>query len=290
MLWAVWESRRTRPFYALVTLLLLVNAYLHARFAADVALVGGVLAVPLIAERMPGTPVRPLLYALVFAVAMALGVRSMQQLNYHWGVGIDPDKVPLHAGEFIRDHDLAGNFFGIYSGSTDFLMAYAYPRVKVAVDIRVPGLYPYEFASRYWNVTNEKDLRDHVLSLPVDYIVLGRPDILSYQTHEIHVERILLSEGWALYHFDDRYALYGSPRIRDTVALMPFRIISRWNSDVREIGAAVAAGRFDELAGELERLKKYTAERGGFYREVLMTLYRQPFLGNEQKELLEEMF
>ncbi|HSA33262.1 MAG TPA: hypothetical protein P5077_06000, partial [bacterium] len=211
-------------------------------------------------------------------------------LNYHWGVGIDPDKVPLHAGEFIRDHDLAGNFFGIYSGSTDFLMAYAYPRVKVAVDIRVPGLYPYEFASRYWNVTNEKDLRDHVLSLPVDYIVLGRPDILSHQTHEIHVERILLSEGWALYHFDDRYALYGSPRIRDTVALTPFRIISRWNSDVREIGAAVAAGRFDKLAEELEMLKKYTAGRGDLCREMLLVLYAQPFFSKDQRDQIEAIY
>lgn len=290
MIWAVWKSRRTRPFYGLVTLLLIVNAYLHARFAADAALVGGILAVPLITGRMPGTPVRSSLYALVFAVAIALGVRSLQQLNYHWGVGIDPDKVPLYTGEFIRDHDLAGKYFGIYSGSTDFLMAYAYPRVTVAVDIRVPGLYSYEFASRYWNVTNEKDLRDHVLSLPVDYIVLGRPDILSHQTHEIHVERILRAEGWALYYFDSRYALYGAPRIQEKAGMEPFRIISRWNSDLHEIAAVVADGRFDELVRELEMLRKNTVGRGDLYREMLLIIYAQPFLSKEQRDKIEAIY
>jgi len=293
VLGAVVLSGKKRPFYSLLTLLLLANAYLHVRFIADAAIVGSALVVgafPRICPERFTDRHRKLFCLSVLCLALVLGQANFSQLGFHRGIGTDADKVPLYAGEYIREHDLKGNYFGIYSGSTDFLMAYAYHRVKVTVDVRVPGLYPYDFAERYWNITNERDLRDHVLSLPLDYMVLGRPDYLSHQTHEMHVERILRAEGWHLYYFDARYAVYGAPHTKGGAVVEPFRLLSRWNNSPQDIAAAIEGGRFEELLKELTTLKTNTAGRDDSYRDILLSLYALPILSEEQKEKIGAIY
>lgn len=292
LLAAVLLTGRRHPLYSLLVLLLLINAFLHVRFIADTAIVGSLLlarAFPLDrSDSLPGRP-KALATLIVFCGALLLGQANLSQLGFHRGVGIDADKVPLYLGEHVRKHDLKGNFFGLHGASTDFLMAYAYPQVKVAVDIRVPGLYPYEFAERYWDINNEADLRKWVLSLPLDYIVLGRSDYLSHQTHEAPVERILRREGWALYYLDRRYALYGRRDPRSASEPI-FEQLSRWNLDPRSFAENMSADDFEKLRRELLLLKRYTAGQDDFYRDVLISLYTLPAINDKQKQFLEEMF
>ncbi|HSA33261.1 MAG TPA: hypothetical protein P5077_05995 [bacterium] len=286
-------TRSDGALYRLLALAMVLNAFWHIRFIPEAALLGTPVVAAAFARSGLSSPSgrrESLFVLLIFALTVLGTQKNFSDMYLHRGVGPDETKNPVHAADFMAEHDLGGNIYASFPGAMDYLMHALFLKVRVAVDIRVPGLYPFEYAHRLWTISSDRDLEEYVLSLPLDHIVLGAPDFLApKREHEWGIEKILLQRGWALLYFDRHFALYGRED-RLGSRLRPFRLLSRWNTDIARLDAMVKGGGFDAILEELRLLKAYTAGRDGFYREVLTTLYRQPFLGNEQKGLLEEMF
>ncbi len=294
IIFCVWHQRAQRPFYLFVALGMLVEAFWHNRFIPDAVLLG----LPVIVESVPPiswrSPVRPVLVGILLGAAATLLSRNylISYYDLRWGWGIDEVHNPIHAARFLKEHRAGGNLFAAYWNTSDFLLCYLYPHIKVAVDMRVPGLYPFDFANRLWYINNEQDFRRFVLTLPLDYLVLGRPDAVAFQKHDEGMEEILARDGYELVYFDRRYAVYRTSqgRLRPEAAAMPaYRVLRRWRNDPTLLAEA-AHERFDDILFDLELLKQHTAGRDNAYRAVIRSLYGQPFLSDEQRSRLEKLY
>lgn len=285
---------RRRPLYTLLAVAMLANAYWHFRFIPEAVILGmpliaaGVARLPLLSA--PRVRFAPLYALLLCALTLFAAEHFRDDFNRKRGLGIDDTMVPLHAADFMKDHSLGGNVFGYYWISMDFLMGYLYPAVKVAVDIRVPGLYPYEFAQRFWGIDSVAAFRAEVAPLPVDLILLGHQETRTSGHIDRDLERMLLDEGAELIYFDRSSALYRTPRLADR-ALSPFTVITRWNTDATALGAIAADPTlFARAVEELRLLKERTAGRDDFYREVLQGFYVKAPLNDDQRRALEELY
>lgn len=284
---------RERPCYTLLAVAMLANAYWHFRFIPESVLLG----MPLVATALARVPLptlsprRAVLWALLFCLSTAAAAEYFRDdFNRKRGLGIDDTMVPLHAADFMKDHSLGGNVYGYYWISMDFLMGYLYPAVKVAVDIRVPGLYPYEFARRFWGIESVNAFRAEVAPLPVDLILLGHQETRTAGHIDRDLERMLLDEGADLIYFDRSSALFRTPRMADRT-LRPFTVLTRWNTDAAALERIAGDPTlFARAVEELRLLKERTAGRDDFYREVLQGLYAKAPLNEEQRRVLEEIY
>ncbi|HOW51583.1 MAG TPA: hypothetical protein PLV42_06000 [bacterium] len=292
-----FEIRR-RPFYVIFLLAMLTNAFLHARFIPEAALIG----LPLVAEFMESrlkeriSDQKVLSFFLFFVLTLFLSEMLRDSLFAKKGFGIDDRMVPLHAAEFMKKESIGGNIYGHYWFSMDFLMGYLYPSVRVAVDSRVPGLYSFEFANSYWHIKDATVFRDMVLPLPLDYILLGHPEWRSdSKEKESDVESLLLQYGYQLVYFDGYSALYRAPekKMTDDVGLRPlfsFKFLTRWNTDQQKLKKYVEDGFFEDVIRETAVLKEMTTGRDDFYREVLVALYQIPGMDEEKMRRMEKLF
>ena len=283
---------REHPAWVVLFLAMLGNAYLHFRFIPEAVILG----VPLVASALSRqgdfrlVVEERLLGIFLFCLTLFGSGEIFRDAHFPArGFGIDERFVPVHAAEFARRSGLSGNFYGTYPFSMDFLMGYLYPHVKVALDARVPGLYPFSFADAHWHITTVEQFREQVLSLPADYVLLGNVSFSPPSPREPVLELLLLQEGFDLIYFDSTSALYRSPRIVKEEALPPFTLLARWNTD-EEVLKKAATNDPNTLFAEVRRLKEYTAGRDDFYREVLIFLYTRPSFSEEQRETLEEMY
>ncbi|HNT28069.1 MAG TPA: hypothetical protein PKH10_07820 [bacterium] len=293
LLAAAVRSFRPRPFYTLLAVAMLANAYWHFRFIPEAVMLG----MPLIAMALARTtfptpsPRRAALWALLLCTLTAFAAEHFRDdFNRKRGLGIDDTMVPLHAADFMKEHSLGGNVYGHYWISMDFLMGYLYPAVKVAVDIRVPGLYPYDFARRFWGIESVNAFRAEVAPLPVDLILLGHQETRTAGHIDRDLERMLLDEGADLVYFDRSSALLRTPRMADRT-LRPFTVLTRWNTDAAALERIAGdPALFARAVEELRMLRERTAGRDDFYREVLQGLYAKAPLSEEQRHALEELY
>ncbi|HSA32712.1 MAG TPA: hypothetical protein P5077_03200 [bacterium] len=284
---------RECPCYTLLAVAVLANAYWHFRFIPEAVLLG----MPLIAAALTRSPLptpsprRAVLWAILLCTLTAFAAEHFRDdFNRKRGLGIDDTMVPLHAADFMREHSLGGNVYGHYWISMDFLMGYLYPAVKVAVDIRVPGLYPYEFARRFWGIESLNAFRAEVAPLPVDLILLGHQETRTAGHMDRDLEKMLLDEGAELVYFDRSSALFRTPRMADR-ALRPFTVLTRWNTDASALERIAGdPALFARTVEELRMLKERTTGRDDFYREVLQGFYAKAPLGEEQRHALEELY
>ncbi|HOW51584.1 MAG TPA: hypothetical protein PLV42_06010 [bacterium] len=285
-----------RPFYRLLTGAMVVNAFLHERFVADAIILG----MPLVAQMTREIALHTLprvksgiLVVAILALTLFWGQLNFSLYPFNRGLGVDETMNPIYVAEFMKEYGLKGHLYSSHTNAMEFLAFYLSPAAKVTVDIRVPGLYPLDFAAKYADINNESDFKTDVLTLPLDYIVLGRPDILAWQEHDFYFERLLLREGWQLLYFDLRFALYQAPdpaTEKKRKSPPPFTLLARWNFTEEVIAKMSEEAKFQEVLSEIKRLKHYTAGRDDFYREVMVALYSSSSLNDEQKKALEELF
>ncbi len=285
---------RARPFSLILFLVMLGNAYLHFRFIPDAVILG----MPLLASSVVrcatlfSSRIDERLLVILFFVLTVLGSDAIFRVAQfpERGIGIDDRFVPLHAADFARQKNLSGNFYGMYPYSMDFLMGYLYPQAKVALDARVPGLYPFSFADTHWHIANSEQFRERALSLPLSYVLLGNTAMSPPSPREPILERLLLQEGYVLIYFDRTSALYRSPRADEkNGAVTSFKILTRWNMN-DEVLEKVVSNSFEALLAEVRLLKENTRGRDDFYREMLVFLYTRPFFSEEQKKTLEKVY
>lgn len=289
---------RERPFYTLFVLVMFASAFVHLRFIPEACLVGMPLAAEFVDARKPLLSTRSSIAVTVLIFMLVFLIGEMNRSSSFFDkreASIDASMVPLHAANFMRDHGLGGNVYGHYTGSMDFLMGYLYPRIKVAWDMRIPAVYPHDFAQTYWAIHSPEDFKEFVLPFPLDYILLGHADIRLDTQEDVVLERLLLQEGYDLIYFDKFSALYRSPRkssgdAGESGAPDAFKVLTRWNSDRAALLKNMRDGRFDQMIDEVLVLKRRTAGRDDFYREVIIGLYRNLDLSDQQKGILEELF
>jgi len=290
---ALRTGRKQFPLYSLLGVVVVGSVCFYVRFLPDAVLIG----IPVVASWCAGFVPQPVVrerilhMGVIFIFSLTVwGVQTLfGKLDRECGIGVDERRNPLFLGDLMKERQLGGNVYGSFPGTNDFLVFYLFPRVKVPIDIRVPGLYPYEYAEKLWVVRSDDEFQRHVLSLPLDYVIVGCPDAVApLREHEKGIEESLRRRGWNLIYFDKRYALYRRPGKED--GMRPFMFLSRWNSAAEDVAEAVKSGSFDVVVHDMEMLKKLTKGRDDFYREIFAMVYRLPCLTDEQRETLEKLF
>ena len=132
----------------------------------------------------------------------ALGIPGLDK----FGVGIEREKFPINAADFLEDHDLAGNLFNTY-GFGNYLLWRLYPRNLVFVDGRV-DVYGDAIVREYDRLRLGKPHWDEQLRSRSVRVAVLRSKPHAQATDEALLTCLFSHPAWRLVFWDERAAVF----------------------------------------------------------------------------------
>ncbi len=267
---AAYDSVRAVPY------LVVLATLLGSRALAE-ALASGV-------ERRLGAAGTPRLVAAT-GLALVLGHAYLHK-DEPFTTASDPLSYPIGALDFARAHGLAGRVANSYDFG-GYVIARAWPDVRVLVDNRNETVYPAEFLVRALDAESHgatfRAMRaeDHATWA----LAVNQPDKRTFPF-------LAGDPAWALVFWSDSAALYVLRAAHAELVPLAFRHVGQSMSLVGDVAAAVAESHGDpDRLGEIraELLRMLEASPASFRAGVALALFYQ-VLGPHYAEQRDHVF